>query len=87
MMNPGDVSSVVATIVGGGITGWFLCTHDNVGVCIYPVTDDPNKGWTEKWRDDNGKEGFWNLVCMDPVPPEEWPPEVCAAVAKWRLTQ
>jgi hypothetical protein len=60
---------------------WFLVTEDDMrGVWLYggyfqrtPMQTDPNV--------------LWSLQGLEVVPPEKWPPRVCAAVAKEMLSQ
>lgn len=57
---------------------WFLALEDGFGVCLCITGQET---WT--YKPDGG--GLWNLGGCYAMPSEEWPDEVCAAVAREKL--
>lgn len=65
-------------------TAWFLATIDGRGVWLTGNAKSFKRTPKETQPDLRGAD-LWILSAGEPVPPEKWPPRVCAAVAKERL--
>jgi hypothetical protein len=71
--------------VGKVGTAWFLATQDDRGIWLCGNASCFKR--TPKETMPESVAALWILSGITPIPPEEWPPRVCAAVAKEMLSQ
>jgi hypothetical protein len=83
-LKTGDVVLSFHRTVKG--TWWLVDGDPEVGVNSTLIHGEPPPGFGTKARTHWSDGVMWDQGAFTPSP-IEWPEEVCAAVAKWRLTQ
>jgi hypothetical protein len=82
-----EIVAVKKGEVGKVGTAWFSALNDGEGVWLCGNASSFKRTPREVMPDNPYAAGLWLLGSVEPVPPDEWPPRVCAAVAREMLTQ